>query len=122
MCIKLKTIEFDINSKLKIINNEAFLSCPSIEKIILPSSVEILKDGWINSTNINDVQIIGNSRNLKIENKIIFGKTDVKDDLYDIIYFVVQDIYILFLLMKIYMIYTILFLLMTMLFIFVQKL
>lgn len=93
-CKKLKRIEFSENSKLKKIEKNAFESS-SLESISIPSSVE-LEDGWCNDTsNLKFIEIFINKNKLNyiyFDDKFILGKSDKKNDKFDIIVFARRDI------------------------------
>lgn len=91
---KLKEVEFAKESELVSISEYAFCSS-SIEKLIIPSSIVEFKEGWCCKTaNLNNITIIPNKEKNLIyyEDKFILGKSDLKSDIYDILYFSRRDI------------------------------
>lgn len=61
--------------------------------ILIPPSLEKIKEEWFDDSNLRDVQILGNNPNIKCyENKCIISKSDTKSDVFDLLCFVNRDI------------------------------
>ena len=92
---KIKSIQFDPDSKLQKIEKDAFHGS-TIESITLPSSLVDLKDGWCSYTS-NLVKIIVNPENpyFKIYgNKYLLKKSSLEKEDYDILLFCFLEVII----------------------------
>lgn len=79
---------------LQIIEDYAFCYS-SIKKLSIPSSVAELKEGWcLGTTNLTDIEVYpAMEQNIAYYNdSFIIGKSDIKSDIYDILYFARRDI------------------------------
>lgn len=89
---EVKSIQFADNSKLQIIEKEAFLNS-SIESITIPSHVVELKDGWCRYTSkLKEINVSPDNKKYKTyENKIIIGKSNINQNNYDELLFCNRD-------------------------------
>ena len=87
----LKTVEIAPNSQHKEIESFAFSVSP-IEKLVLPSSVEVLNDGW--STNLNCIEVFqnGNENIMNYKDIFILGKSNLQNDEFDVLLFAQKNI------------------------------
>lgn len=89
-CKKLKEVNFTQDSELLMIETDTFF-LSSIEKINLPPKLEKLEDGWCNYTSqLNSIIISDENKNfcyLYEDKKIILGKSNLDQDIFDIIIF-----------------------------------
>lgn len=87
---KIKTIDFPIDSELRIINKKAF-SSSSLETLILPSKLNILEEGWCSkTTELTKIIISPENPYFKYLNntqKVLIGKSNLEADDYDNIVF-----------------------------------
>ena len=85
---KIRSVAFVPNSELRTIEKEAF-AYTDLVKIIIPSSVVELKDGWCCETaNLQIAKVEkGNIRYLSVKNKCIIGKSDIESENYDTLIF-----------------------------------
>ncbi|KAK8835695.1 hypothetical protein M9Y10_042292 [Tritrichomonas musculus] len=93
-CDSIEKVEFSIHSKLRTIHDFAFMDS-SLKIITLPSSVCDFKKSWCKgASNLNNIKIIQNrSKNIcYYDNKFIIGKSDLKRDNFDVLYFARRDI------------------------------
>lgn len=92
---KIRKITFDKNSQLRSICKNAF-SVSSIESIEIPSSVVEFKEGWCYDLgHLKEMKVIKNgAENIKFidESKFLVGKTDLKSENFDVIYFALSVI------------------------------
>lgn len=81
------------NTKLQTIGQFSFRSSP-IESIEIPSNIMQLKEGWCcGAVNLKEVKIVQKEvQNIIFYNKFILGKSYLKSELYDILYFAPLDI------------------------------
>lgn len=89
MCERLIKVEIEDNSNLKVIEKDAFLAS-SIESLSIPSNIIELKNEWCNGTYyLNDVKVIPNGEEniIDFNNEFILGKSDLKNDDYDVLLF-----------------------------------
>lgn len=87
-CYNLNVFDFEEKSALEVIEEKAFYNS-GIRTLYLPSSVlEIGKKFCYRTPNLDNI-IIKDSKvqNIKIEDKILFGKSDLKSDVFNIILF-----------------------------------
>lgn len=89
---KKKSLKFDTDSKLQTIEKKAFESS-SVECISIPSTVSEIKEGWCCDTrNLKKLKINpGNQFFMNVDRKILIGKSNFKEDEYDILIFVSRD-------------------------------
>lgn len=94
-CYILRKIEFSENSELTYFSKEMFDSS-SVEKISIPSKIKELKNGWCSFTpSLNEIELSSENKcfsYLDNEKKIIVGKSNEKNDFYDILVFVCRDV------------------------------
>ena len=92
-CRLLKSVDFGVNSELKIIDKNAF-NMSSIESIFIPESVVVLVEGWCNNTgNLFNVVIDERNEFFKyIDDSLIIGKSNKNNENYDILCFARRDI------------------------------
>lgn len=93
-CSRFTSIQFTENSKIKSIPKLAF-SIPSLETLTIPSSVSNFGEGWIDmASKLKEIRIINNGvNNIKyIDDNFIVGKSNPKNDEYDILCFVKRNI------------------------------
>lgn len=91
-CMKLQTVEFEDNSELISIGREAF-RCTKINSFFIPSKVKELMQGCLdvyiyNCKGLTSISISPENPNFKYldnEKKIIVGKTDPNNDIFDVI-------------------------------------
>lgn len=90
-CYKLKKFDIPENSELISIEKDAFINC-AIENITsIPSSLIEFKSTFSNLTSIKIIQ--KQKANISYyDNKLILGKSDLKSDIFDIVYFARRDI------------------------------
>ena len=86
-CKHLQQVYIPENSKLQVIQSYAF-SLSSIENINLPLSIKELQEGWCCQTqNLNSVSIHPNNQSYSNYNNYLLGKSDINQDIFDIIEF-----------------------------------
>lgn len=91
-CSNLKKIEIPNDSKLQIIEKEAFAHS-AIKSISIPPSLKELEDGWCSeASRLYDVFISNVSKNLYYDNELLIGKSNASDENYDTILFAKRDI------------------------------
>ena len=94
-CFSLLHIEIPFNSELQIIEREAF-SSTIIEELFLPSNVSKLCDGWASFTqDLIEVTIDPNNKyykNYEENEKLIFGKSNIDSDEFDVLVFACRNI------------------------------
>ena len=94
-CFSLFHIEIPFNSELQRIEREAF-SGTIIEELFLPSSVSNLCDGWSAFTGkLTKVTIDPNNKyykNYEENEKLIFGKSNIDNDEFDVLVFASRNI------------------------------
>lgn len=87
-------MEFESDSKLNTIDKEAF-AFSSISFLSIPSSVVEFKEGWCAGTQkLKKVTILPNkvTNVIYYEDKLLIGKSDIKSDKFDVLYFVNRDV------------------------------
>lgn len=91
-CEKLSEIEFDKNSEIKIIDKYSFAST-LISSFTIPSSLVELNEGWcFGMEELNEIKIEeGNSFFKLYENIMIFGKSSIESDEFDVLVFCVRN-------------------------------
>ena len=93
--LNLLKVEFSEDSELLSIGKNAFFSS-SIENLQIPENVNNLQDGWCNYMDcLKSISIHPNNKNVKYldnQNKIIVCKSDVNQDVFDVITFAALDI------------------------------
>ena len=89
----IRSIRFHENSKLKVIEQNAFYNS-FLSSLEIPASVEDLHEGWCDSTKkLNHVSVMGNNKRYKsIGGKIILGKSDPNNINYDHLVFASRNI------------------------------
>lgn len=92
----LKTIEISEDSQIVTFPDDLFTHS-SIEYLFIPKGVEEIEDRWCSeSKNLTKVKISPLNKNSNIskddDNKIIVGKSDPKEDVFDTIIFANRDI------------------------------
>ena len=89
----IKSVQFPHDSEVRIIEKDAFADS-SIEKLMIPSKVYLLEEGWCNGTpNLTNVTIMPNNCHFMcLDNKMIIGKKNEDSQTYDAILFVRRDI------------------------------
>lgn len=92
-CQNLKHFEATEDSKLKIIEKDAFC-CSNIESLYLPSSLIELKEGWCHSIHdLKSVKIGPNNQYLKIyDDNLIIGKSNIENENYNVLVFAPRSI------------------------------
>lgn len=88
-CKELKVVEFSADSKLEIIGHKVFYQS-SIETLIIQSSVEKFEEEWCNEAfELTNIEILPNEKENIIccQNKLIFGKSDLTSNNFDVLYF-----------------------------------
>ena len=91
-CKNLDSIEFEENSKLQIIESRAFFLC-SIESLTIPASVVSIKEGAFEyADKLVEVNVDINNSQYKKQDGLIIGKTDPKNDDYDVLIFANKNI------------------------------
>lgn len=96
LCKSLKEVEFSNDSELKTINKNAFLRS-SIEKLTIPSTFVQFCKGWRNGTEkLSEIQIVSNNNNnpniINYKDQFILGKSNSKNDTYDVLLFANQNL------------------------------
>lgn len=94
LCDNVKKVEFLNGSKLRTIGKYVFISS-NIESLSIPSSVANFDELWCNQANyLTDIKVFpAKEENITYyDNKFILGKTDLKSDNFDILYFARRDI------------------------------
>lgn len=88
-CKRLQRIEFSPNSKLEIIENDAF-EFTRIKKLTIPSSLIKLDDCWCSNTNYLKHLSVDSDNQIykKYDNNIVIGKSDKNNEEYDVLIFV----------------------------------
>ena len=91
--LRIKSIKFAQDSELRTIESNAFANS-KVEKLYFPASVTDLKEGWCRYTfELKRVEIDPrNPRYSVLDGKFIIGKSDIKNDGYDILVFAVRNI------------------------------
>lgn len=90
----IKSIQFSEDSQILSIEKNAFINC-SLESITIPSSVEVLEEGWCKETpNLINVKIIQNKKaNIShFDDSFIIGKSDLNSANYDVLLFAPRNI------------------------------
>lgn len=91
----LNSIDFEEGSKLHTIEKGSFFRS-SIQSLTIPSSVEVLQEGWCSNTSyLTEIQISPDNKKYAYadeERKIIIGKSDKNCEVYDILIFACRDI------------------------------
>ena len=89
----ITSIQFTNDSELQKIDENAFFNS-SIERIIIPSQVTELKDGWCNCTaHLTKIRISSsNPRYSCLDEKMIIGKSRIESNIYDNLVFCVRNI------------------------------
>ena len=91
----LNSIDFEEGSQLHTIEKGSFFRS-SIQSLTIPSSVEVLQEGWCSNTSyLTDIQISPDNKKYSYadeERKIIIGKSDKNCEVYDILIFACRDI------------------------------
>lgn len=92
-CSKLVRVEIPVESKLEIIDENAFTDS-SIESIVIPPNLAELRSGWCNSTpNLTKIEVMPNNHHfICLDNKVVLGKSKKKSDDYDVLVFARRDI------------------------------
>lgn len=92
-CINIQKVLFHKGSQLKTIEKNAFYSSP-IKSISIPSSVEELKEGWCYGTwLLDDVKIMPNNKFFtNYDQNLVIGKSDINNNVYDILVFAPRNI------------------------------
>lgn len=90
LCNKLEKIELNSNSELKSIGNNAFFLSP-VSELNIPPKMEELKAESLNGMLSLSISVMPNCSNFMIykdsDSKFLFGKSDKKNDVFDILYF-----------------------------------
>lgn len=93
-CVELEEVECSPNSELKIIGEKAFCGS-TIGKLTIPSSFDKFEDEWCCDTN-NLVDIVVMKQQVEnityYDDSFILGKTDLKSDVFDILYFAQRNV------------------------------
>lgn len=94
-CASLKSIHFEEKSNLNFL--DSFLICgSSCEHFEIPSKLaEIKNDCFANATDLNEVCLSSENKNfayLNDEQKIIISKSNLKNDIFDTLFFACRDI------------------------------
>ena len=91
--VTVNSIRFDENSGIKQIGLSVFYNS-TIRHFYIPATLTNLNDGWCNSCkNLTKIEISPLNRNFKmIDDKFLFGKSDLKSDIFDVILFACRDI------------------------------
>lgn len=91
----IKRLKFQKNSELRTICRNAF-KWSSIESIEIPSNIVEFKKGWCYGiSKLKDIKVIKNGdENIKFieKSKFLVGKSDLKSDVFDVIYLVMNDV------------------------------
>ena len=92
-CCNLRKIEISDDSKLRIINEDAF-SFSKIDSLYIPASLVELKKGWCNKIEkLTHIKISSNNqRYIYLNETYILEKSDQNSDIYDTIVFARRDI------------------------------
>lgn len=94
-CRKLKHVKIPENSQLQTIGNFAFYDT-AIQEISIPSNIITIGKGWCCGTfQLNKINIIPNGdTNVKLieNNKVLIGKSDLKSEIFDVLYYADRDI------------------------------
>ncbi|KAK8836917.1 hypothetical protein M9Y10_037443 [Tritrichomonas musculus] len=92
-CFALTEVEFAKNSEIKCINNDVFIESP-IKIFSFPENLVELKENWcVESSNLMEIKISPKNKNFVFyEDKYLLGKSDLKSDVFDILYFARRDI------------------------------
>ena len=90
---KVTSVSFPPDSRLQSIGQRAFYFSP-IQKLMIPPNLSELEEGWCeNASKLTTVTIMeGNKHFKKIEEKLIFTKSDEKSDIFDILIFAERDV------------------------------
>lgn len=88
-----KKIEISNNSKLEIIQKEAFYDS-SIESLTIPASLIDLNEGWCSGVcNLNIININPNNERYSFfDEKFIIGKSSIEQENYDVLIFCIRNI------------------------------
>ncbi|KAK8838602.1 hypothetical protein M9Y10_033234 [Tritrichomonas musculus] len=89
----IKSIKFAQDSEIRTIESHAFANS-KVQQLYFPASVTDLKEGWCRYTfELKRVEIDPrNPRYSVLDGKFVIGKSDIKNDGYDILVFAVRDI------------------------------
>ena len=92
-CNNLQTIEISNDSKLEIIQKEAFYES-SIESLTIPATLIDLNEGWCSgASNLNIIKINPkNKRYSFFDEKFIIGKTSIEQENFDVLVFCIRNI------------------------------
>ena len=92
-CTNLFKIEFNRNSELHIIDHGAF-KYTNIEHLNIPASIKDLKSGWCTQLNkLRSISISPENKYFSVfEGKMIVGKSNPNDDVYDILHYVTHNV------------------------------
>lgn len=94
-CYCLNSIRFDKNSELKKLCSSFFIESPILE-IEFPSKLETLEQDWCEfAFELTNVKISPENQNFKFfddKTKVIMGKSNKNEDLFDVIEFACRDI------------------------------
>ena len=92
-CFKLKEIAFSDISQIESFNENAFYGS-SIEKISIPSSIVNIEEGCFKGVLfLTNISISPNNQNYSYyDDKFIVGKSDPKNDIFDVLIFARKDI------------------------------
>ena len=90
---EVNSLKFDENSGIKKICECAFYDS-TISSLSIPAALTKLSEGWCNSCqNLTKIEISPLNHNFKmVDDKLLFGKSDPKSDVFDVLLFACRDI------------------------------
>lgn len=95
LCERLRKVEFHPNSKLEYFSEDLF-SSSSVEVISIPSKIKELRNNWCSNTEkLNQIILSSENKNfsyLDFEKKMIVGKSDLNDNIFDTLTFVCRNV------------------------------